>query len=215
MTTELVELPDQNITYLYSKSLNKYEPYDLKTGKKLTDIAEREDSYIHYTTEVGDFICDQLRQGKTLKAIVDESKSLSMAQVYAWRALIPEFKLRYDDARKHRAEAFHDRAIEVAEEALYGGKDNVPGAKLLVDTMKWAAEKNDPEKFGKKEERVQGSGNIRIVLNTGVLETPMPRDVMVDATGNFIGFTGEDDGTEYEMGEGRGQDDIEVCPVGS
>ena len=59
----------QDITYLYNSRLKKYEPYDLITGKKVgTEIAE--DFKLHYTTEIGDYICDKVREGMTLTKIV-------------------------------------------------------------------------------------------------------------------------------------------------
>ena len=80
----------------------------------------------------------------------------------------------------------------------------VASVRLAVDTLKWAAEKNDPDRFGKKEEGAGKSGgnSVKIVLNTGVLDTAMPSNIVVDETGNFLGFE-ETERCQSAKGSGR------------
>lgn len=185
----------QDITYLYNSRLKKYEPYDLITGKKVgTEIAE--DFKLHYTTEIGDYICDKVREGMTLTKIVALLPDVSLSQVYAWKATIPVFKERLNEARKQRAESFQDKAIDLAIDNVGIDSKEVASVRLAVDTLKWAAEKNDPDRFGKKEEGAGKSGgnSVKIVLNTGVLDTVMPSNIVVDETGNFLGFKETDNG---------------------
>ena len=150
----------QDITYLYDSRLKKYEPYDLITGKKVgTEIAE--DFKLHYTTEIGDYICDKVREGMTLTKIVALLPDVSLSQVYAWKATIPVFKERLNEARKQRAESFQDKAIDLAIDNVGIDSKEVASVRLAVDTLKWAAEKNDPDRFGKKEEGEIGRASCR------------------------------------------------------
>ena len=53
---------------------------------------------------------------------------------------------------KERAESFQDKAIDLAIDNIGIDSKEVASVRLAVDTLKWAAEKNDPDRFGKKEE---------------------------------------------------------------
>ena len=59
-----------------------------------------------------------------------------------------------------------EAAIETAEGVR--DKDDVPAAKLLVDTYKWAAEVNDPATYGKKVAHSgEVNGNVTLQVITG------------------------------------------------
>jgi hypothetical protein len=111
------------------------------------------------------------------------------SRIYAWLSLHPEFRIRYEQARKQRADVFHDLVIEEARNAI--SKDDVPVAKLRIDSYKWAAEKASPDYYGKKDDKVSGPASINITLHTGVLDSEGPKDILIDEFGNFKGF---DDG---------------------
>lgn len=114
----------------------------------------------------------------------------SYSRIMAWEALYPEFKIRVQAARRQRAEAFADMALETA--LAVTNKDDVPAAKLAVDTLKWRAEKADPDNYGSKKESDGPKGtSISITLHTGVLDSPAPKDIVVDEFGNFKGFDGD------------------------
>ena len=128
--------------------------------------------------------------------------------MYAWKATIPVFKERLNEARKQRAESFQDKAIDLAIDNVGIDSKEVASVRLAVDTLKWAAEKNDPDRFGKKEEGAGKSGgnSVKIVLNTGVLDTVMPSNIVVDETGNFLGFEETDNGNEMSVAEQLAKD---------
>ena len=204
---DLVIPAKQEVTYIYNSRLGKYEPFDLVTGQRVETV-QSDKSTLLYTTEIGDYICDKVRSGETLKQIVRNLPDISLSMIYAWKAIVPEFKVRLDNARKQRAEAFQDQAIELALSAVGEDPKMVNGIKLAVDTLKWAAEKNDHTAFGKGDDSA-GKGNgssVKIVLNTGVLNKEMPKNIIVDGGGNFIGFEGEQDG--HAMGESWGEDGV-------
>jgi len=179
----------ENLHYLYNSGTQTYDIIDLSTGKQVS--SERfETSSTKYTLALCDYICDLIRNGTTLKAIGEMDNMPSTARIYAWESVYPEFKLRVQQARKQRAETFADKALELALTPM--GKDAVPAAKLAVDTLKWRAEKADPDNYGAKKVDDGPKGtNINITLHTGVLDSPLPKDIIVDAFGNFKGFDGD------------------------
>lgn len=187
---------NRDIHHIYNPDTQSYDVICLKTGDIIDSVNPR--NLTPYRTQYSllkaDQICQMLIEGKTLKQICSMPDMPSSARIYHWLAMHPEFKQRYEEARKQRAEYFHDEAIHIATQPLM--KDEVPGAKLAVETLKWAAEKNDPHRFGKKDTVEHTGQAINITLQTGVLDTPRPTDIIVDEYGNFKGF---DDGTESQV----------------
>jgi hypothetical protein len=180
---------DQEYTYLYNPRTKKYDTIDLATGKDIS-VVEEILSPTSYSILIADIICDRIRAGETLQSICRDKEMPSISRFYHWLALQPGLRIRYEQARKQRADAFHDRALELA--LSMPSKDEVPGVKLAVDTLKWAAEKASPDYYG-KQEKVAGGTSINVTLHTGVLDTQSPPDIVIDEYGNFKGF---DNGTE-------------------
>lgn len=195
---------------------------DLRTGKpyeQYTPIANQG----AFSNEVADMICASIREGRSLTKICQENQ-INLSLFYAWLTIFPEFKKRYTEARKQRADYHFHRVVELADGALGMDKDFVPGLKLAVDAHKWAAEKSDPERFAKPKEEGNNNGSITINLQTGVLDKQAPKDIVVDQFGNFQGFENDNNSSESLecervpeaielsrnrfsiIGEGRGED---------
>lgn len=174
------------LTYV-NKQTGKVEQIDLRTGKMYEPyipVARGE-----FSNDLADLLLDEIRSGTTL-AETCRAYSIPQSIFYAWLSIYPEFKTRYLEARKHRADYHLYKAIDLADSAVGAHKDIIPGLKVAVDTHKWAAEKFDPERFAKpKEEGNNGMGNITINLTTGVLDKEAPKDIVVDQFGNFQGFS--------------------------
>lgn len=180
----------ENLHYLYNPGTQKYDVIDLSTGKQVA-TEQFETSAVIYTLALADYICDLVRNGKTIKAVGDMNDLPSATRIYAWEAIYPEFKARLKLAKQQRGEHFADKALEVAMSVTH--KDAVPAAKLQVDTLRWRAEKADPDNYGSKREDSGPKGtSISITLHTGVLDSPAPRDIVVDEFGNFKGFDGDE-----------------------
>ena len=184
-----------NPHYIYNPETRKYDVLDLNTGKWV-DAVKFEPTSTIYNLQMADTICDQIREGRTLQSICSEKEMPTTTRFYAWLSLYPELRVRYEQARKQRADRYHDKALEIA--LSMPNKDMVPGCKLAVDTLKWAAEKASPDYYGKKEDKVQGGPSVSITLNTGVLDTKAPTDIIIDEFGNFKGFKTEGDTDEQD-----------------
>lgn len=190
---------EPNLLHIWNKDSQKYDIIDLNTGR--LHAQEEFKPVAHtYSTMLADHICGMIREGRTLQDICRQPDMPSINRIYGWLNLHPDFKRRYQMARKDRADHFHDKALDIALHVNH--KDDVPAAKLAVDTLKWAAEKANPENYGQKTEVKQTGGQtVTISLHTGVLDTPKPADIIVDEFGNFKGFA---DGTQVDMDtEGR------------
>lgn len=184
LPTHLPATPEQLYTYR-NRETGKIEQIDLRTGLihvPYTDLATNQ-----FCNMTADLICNEIREGKTLAKVLDQF-NITPAVFYGWLAIFPEFKLRYTEARKQRADFHFHRALDLAEGAVGAPKDVIPGLKLAVDTHKWAAEKSDPERFAKPKEEGNMVGSITINLQTGVLDKEPPKDIVVDQYGNFQGF---------------------------
>lgn len=118
-----------------------------------------------YTVPLGEAICQLVREGNTYKVIVEKLKLKSVQVLYQWRAKHPDFKHKLDEAKKDRADYYHDKVLEIAEKDQIA-KEDVPGQKLRTDLYRWAAEKANPEYSNKG---VQGpSGPMKIIIDTGI-----------------------------------------------
>ena len=194
---QLDNLPEKpkNLHYIWNQGIKKFDVIDLDTGK-MYDPIDYHVSAIKYSPLMADVICAQIREGKTLQTICQEPDMPSITRFYSWLALNPELRVKYEQARKQRADRFHDQAIELALSMPH--KDMVPGVKLAIDTLKWAAEKANPDYYGKKETDGPKGTSISITLHTGVLDSTAPKDIVVDEFGNFKGFA--DDSNSVQDG---------------
>lgn len=161
----LPQLPESQTTHIYNPAKRKYEVLCLKTGRLLEEVDQNTSPTV-YSTQIADSICDRIRAGETLQSICRDPNMPSVTRIYHWMSIHPDLRIRYEQARLQRADAFHDKAIELG--LSMPSKDDVPATKLAVDTLKWAAEKASPNYYGsKKEEDVIHKPTI-IVLNTGI-----------------------------------------------
>jgi hypothetical protein len=82
-----------------------------------------------------------------------------------WARKHPDFGDALKNAREDRAEYYHDKVIETVE--ALKEKDDVPVVKEQVAAYKWAAEKGNPNRYGKST--AEGSvGNVTIIVDTGI-----------------------------------------------
>ena len=128
---------------------------------------------VRYTKKLGKFICEQIVQGKTLKAICENDAELpTVVTIMKW-ATNPEhhFYPMYKEAREKAAELLVDDIVDLADNCH---EDNVQKTKVQIETRKWIASKRLDEVYGDKS-RVTGSGGdgeivVRVNANGDGLE---------------------------------------------
>ena len=126
-----------------------------------------------YSDAKANYICEQIANGKSLKEISKSREDIPTPQAITnWVRRKPEFAVMYKEARRAQAYYHADRAIEIAESVR--DKDEVPAAKLKVDTHKWAAGVYNPEELSGRSEKEQkgSSGPVTININTGINKEP-------------------------------------------
>lgn len=85
---------------------------------------------------------------------------------------MPEFDQMFRWAKRVRAELLRDEALETALSANGESERMVAGIKLAVETLKWAAEKDDPETFGNRT-KIDGTlGVMQLIVDTGIRREP-------------------------------------------
>lgn len=170
-------------------------------------IAKLEVQKSEYSLQKADEICELVRDGHSLAQISKLEGMPEATRMYAWSAIYPEFKLRLAESKKQRADAHFDKVVDLADTALGAHKDAIPGIKLATDIHKWAAEKLNPDSYGKEKEAVQKGGtSVSITLHTGVLDSVAPTDIIVDEFGNFKGFNNGTTKVDLDRDQ-RGDDD--------
>lgn len=134
---------------------------------------ERRAMHMRYSHELSKAIEDLYFSGQSFHAISKQPGMPAYSTLLKWYAQNAEFRSRIDEADIARAIHHRDQALERATDPMLG-KDEVSAARLAFDAHVWAAEKANPNKFGKQiNQSTQISGGVVINVNTNV----PPRDI--------------------------------------
>jgi hypothetical protein len=101
-----------------------------------------------YTPELGDRICDELTNGKSLVKICEPDDMPATVSIYKWLREHEEFANNYTRARENQADKYADEIVEIADRAT--DKDSAAAMKVRVDARKWVSSKLKPKKYGDK-----------------------------------------------------------------
>tara|TARA_Y100001973_G_C5144398_1_gene304645 strand:+ start:94 stop:654 length:561 start_codon:yes stop_codon:yes gene_type:complete len=121
-----------------------------------------------YRPEMGQAVCVLIREGLTLKQIVDRLPIKSVTTIYHWRRSQSDFKEAFALAKQDAADTYADKVLEVAQ--LEGiPKEDVPGERLKVESYKWLAEKANPQRYSPKSVIAADEDNpLQILIDTGI-----------------------------------------------
>jgi transposase-like protein len=117
-----------------------------------------------FTKEIGDQICEQLADGKSVRRIAREL-GIERATIRRWRDNNESFRSQYARAREEGMDALGDEIVELAELA---DNDNYNPRRLEIDTKKWVMSKIARKTFGDKSE-VEHSGQVDLVRTVNVV----------------------------------------------
>ena len=99
-----------------------------------------------------DRIVERVAEGDSLKVIAEEigiSRSFLSWKVNA----VPGVKERLVEARKARADKWGEAAIGIADN-VEADPNQINKARLRIDSRKWLAGVDDPDRFGQKQQQV-------------------------------------------------------------
>lgn len=125
-----------------------------------------------YSQVLADIICQKLIEEMSLSEVCKLPGFPTLSMVARWRKDNKDFDDMIRYARKVRAERLRDRLMEIAESAIHGTKDDVPGKKLAVEALQWACEKDSPEEYGSKV-KIEGQALVALMVNTGISREPL------------------------------------------
>lgn len=99
-----------------------------------------------------DRIIERVAEGDSLKVIAAE---LGISRSFlSWKVnAIPGVKERLVQARKSRADKWGEEAIEIAD-TVDADPNQINKARLRIDSRKWLAAVDDPDRFGSKQAQV-------------------------------------------------------------
>ena len=141
---------------------------EIRDLKRPSEFGELTHITTRYRPDVGDAVCLLVRQGITLKDAAHRLPIRDVTTIYRWRRDHPDFREKLEAARKDAADNFIDKIQEIADTKDIP-KEDVPGARLRVDSYKWLAEKANPQKYSPKSEIAADEDNpLQIVIDTGI-----------------------------------------------
>jgi hypothetical protein len=106
-----------------------------------------------FTPQIGEFICNDLASGKSLRQICEAPDMPGRRTVLDWLELFPDFRAKYARAREAQADVMDEKILEVAEACT---NENAQAARVKIDAYKWRASKLAPKKYGDKIAHVGG-----------------------------------------------------------
>ena len=108
-----------------------------------------------FTQQLGDYICERLACGESLRRICAEEGMPDKATVIRWLAKHDTFRASYSQARMVQADVWADEILDLARadppRSPVTGRCDPVAAKHIrnrVGTLRWMLEKLIPKKFG-------------------------------------------------------------------
>lgn len=100
-----------------------------------------------FTQDVGDEICFQIIDGKSLRSICAQEGMPILRTLMRWVESSDEFRQQYAQARVIQADIKFDDLKDLAKTAT---PEDIQCVKLQIDTAKWELSKTLPKKYGDK-----------------------------------------------------------------
>lgn len=104
-----------------------------------------------YTQEIVESICSWIAGGKSLRAYCRQDGTPDVTTVCRWIVRHDEFRQQYAWAREAAGYAHGDGIIEIVE-LLRDGNVEPQTAKVMMDGLKWAAERMAPKAHCTKQQ---------------------------------------------------------------
>lgn len=129
-----------------------------------------------FTPELGDYICAQLAEGRSLRRVLKEDGMPAMSTIFRW--LIDDdkqkFQEQYTRAKAESADALADEIIDLAHSVRNGSVDP-QSARVAGDLMKWSASKLKPKVYGDKLDLTTGNEKLNRGMSDAELNAILER----------------------------------------
>lgn len=118
-----------------------------------------------YSQELADRICAELALGFSLRTVCREKDMPSVATIFTWLRVHPEFLEQYTRAKIESADAMADDVLDIADDGTNDwmvkyNKDgdeywtlngeHVQRSRLRIETRKWLMAKMKPKRYGER-----------------------------------------------------------------
>lgn len=113
-----------------------------------------------YSQELANLICENLAIGQSLRTVCLKEDMPSIATVFNWFKVYPDFLVQYARATEERSEAMAEDILDIADDGTndwmeINGRDvpdqeAIQRSKLRVEARKWLMSKMKPKKYGDK-----------------------------------------------------------------
>ena len=125
-----------------------------------------------YCAEIADEICSRIAEGESLRSICSDDHLPSKSTVLLWvvDGNHSQFSAQYHTAREAAGYGFADEALElrdkVASETL-----TPQAAKVMLDALKWGAERMAPKRHSQRQEidHTSGDGSMTPVTTIEII----------------------------------------------
>lgn len=143
-----------------------------------------------YVEEIANEVCRRIMEGETLKKITSTKGMPPMYIINRWRSSVPGFRQMMEDARKLRADMYHDELVEVVENVT---EENAKSAKVKLDGYKHLAAVGDPDTYGSKT-KISGDANapLSFVFQTGIDRQALEENPPIEAEGGTVDESTQD-----------------------
>jgi hypothetical protein len=110
--------------------------------------------------DIKDRICEQIAEGRSLRAICQDEGMPVSSTVFKTLAADAEFAEQYARAREAQADALFDEVLEIADST-----NQADDRRVKIDARKWMAGKLRPKVYGDKiEQTLQGPGGVPLSI---------------------------------------------------
>lgn len=100
------------------------------------------------------------------------SVGISRGKFLKWLVEYPEFEAAVDTAKELRADTYKSKVSQMVMDesgnVRHYEKDEVPSVKTSFEMLKWLAEVDNPEKYGKRIKHEGNVGATQIIIDTGI-----------------------------------------------
>jgi hypothetical protein len=121
---------------------------------------------LHFSDELSNLICENIRQGVTLQEISEQPGMPSARTIMEWQRQYPAFYAQITLAREFYADycakmalncALDDKSDKITVEngRIISDRENVLRSKLKFEAFRWQAKVHAPRKYGEKLEITQ------------------------------------------------------------
>lgn len=170
----LKSMGNVNEIVVKNKHTGDLETIDLNTGEIVASSNYLPDEPVYqFKRDIALRICQEVKNGRTLLDIGNDPEFPPLHIISFWQRSERMFQEELIIARKQRSEVYHDKVLEIADNAAnlrYTSKEDISNANLAAKQYQWAAERGNPERYGNKVTH-EGSEEKPItmrVINTGI-----------------------------------------------